>query len=149
MSSIASSASAPAVSISSGRGRYAKIGLATVVAAVLANTLFYYLASLVVNYDLDFVVLTNPSGAIIFTFVPAVGAVLLYGALRRFTANPVRIFHIIAAVFFVVTLVPDFTYIPGVEGASNGQTSVLVLMHVIAYAVIAGMLTTLAHPNKR
>jgi len=149
MSSIATYTSAQSVSRSTGRGRYAKIGLATVVAAVLANTLFYYLASPFVHYDAEFNVLTNPSGAIIFTLVPAIGAVLLYGALRRFTANPVRIFHIIAAIFFVVTLIPDFTYIPTVEGASNGQTAVLALMHVIAYAVIAGMLTTLARPEER
>jgi hypothetical protein len=42
----------------------------------------------------------------------------------------------------VVTLLPDFIYIPGVEGASNAQTAVLVLMHVIAAAVIVRMLTS-------
>jgi hypothetical protein len=70
--------------------------------------------------------------------------VLLYGTLRRWTSNPVRIFNVIAAIVFVVTTVPDFTYIPGVEGASNGQTAVLVLMHVVAAAVIVPMLTRLA-----
>ena len=41
----------------------------------------------------------------------------------------------------MVTLIPDFTYIPTVDGASNPQTAVLVAMHVIAAAVIVGMLT--------
>ena len=50
---------------------------------------------------------------------------------------------------FVVTLVPDFTYIPGVDGASNGQTAVLVLMHVVAASVIVGMLTRLVRPAER
>jgi hypothetical protein len=56
-------------------GRYARRGLVTVVAAVLANTLFYYVGGTLVAYDPDFVVLSNPGGAIIFTVVPAIVAV--------------------------------------------------------------------------
>ena len=123
-------------------GRYALLGLGTVVAAVLANTVFYYLAVLFVAYDPDFIILSNPSGAAIFTLVPAIGATLLYAGLLRFTRHPVAIFNVISAVVFVVTLIPDFTYIPTVDGASNGQTAVLVLMHVIAAAVIVRMLTS-------
>jgi hypothetical protein len=123
-------------------GRYALLSLGTVVAAVLANTVFYYLAAALVAYDPEFIVLSNPSGAIIFTLVPAVVAVLLYAGLLRFTRHPVAIFNVISAVVFVVTLIPDFTYIPTVPGASNGQTAVLVLMHVIAAAVIVRLLTS-------
>jgi hypothetical protein len=123
-------------------GRYALLGLGTVVAAVLANTVFYYLGAALVAYDPEFIVLANPSGAIIFTLVPAIGAVLLYAGLLRFTRHPVTIFNIISALVFVVTLIPDFTYIPTVPGASNGQTAVLVLMHVIAAAVIVRLLTS-------
>jgi len=116
-------------------------GLATVVGAVLANTVFYYLGSAVVAYDPEFLILSNPSGAMVFTVVPAVVAVLLYAGLVRFTSRPGLIFSIISAVVFVVTLIPDFTYIPTVAGASDGQTGILVLMHVIAAAVILGLLT--------
>ena len=48
---------------------------------------------------------------------------------------------VISAITFVVTLIPDFTYIPTVPGPSNPQTAVLVVMHVIAAAVIVRMLT--------
>jgi hypothetical protein len=123
-------------------GRYALRGLGTVVAAVLANTLFYYLGGALVAYDPDFIVLSNPSGAAIFTVVPALVAVLLYAGLVRFTCRPAGIFTVISAITFVVTLIPDFTYIPTVPGASNGQTAVLVLMHVIAAAVIVRLLTS-------
>ena len=151
MSSVAFSAptSSAAGSAQSSKWGYAKIALATVVAAVLANALVYFVGDAVVGYNPDFVVLANVSGAVIFTFAAAVVAVLLFGALLRWTANPVRIFKVIAAIAFVVTTVPDFTYIPGVEGASNGQTAVLVLMHVVAAAVIVGMLTRLAAPRDR
>src|SRR5438105_10979519 len=69
-------------------GRYALRGLGTVVAAVLANTLFYYLGGALVAYDPDFIILSNPSGAAIFTVVPAIGAGLLYAGLARFTRHP-------------------------------------------------------------
>ena len=123
---------------------FAKVGLATIIAAVLANVLVYFVGDAVVDYNPDFVILSNVSGAVIVTFAAAVVAVLLYGALRRWTGNPVRIFNVIAAIVFVITTVPDFTYIPGVEGASNGHTAVLVTMHVVAAAVIVPMLTRLA-----
>ena len=120
--------------------RFALRGLGTVVAAVLANTLFYYLGGALVAYDPDFVILSNPAGAMIFTVVPAIVAVVLYAALARFTSRPAAIFTVISAIVFVVTLIPDFTYIPTVPGASNAQTAVLVLMHVIAASVIVRLL---------
>jgi hypothetical protein len=123
-------------------GRYALRGIGTIVAAVLANTLFYYLGGALVAYDPDFIVLSNPSGAAIFTVVPAIVAVLLYAGLVRLTTHPAGIFTVISAITFVVTLIPDFTYIPTVPGASNAQTAVLVLMHVIAAAVIVRLLTS-------
>jgi hypothetical protein len=123
-------------------GRYALGGLGTVIAAALANTLFYYLGSALVAYDPEFIILSNPSGAAIFTVVPAIVAVLLYAGLVRFTRHPAAIFTVISAIVFVVTLIPDFTYIPTVPGASNGQTAILVLMHVIAASVIVRLLTS-------
>jgi len=123
-------------------GRYARRGLATVVAAVLANTLFYFVGSAVVAYDPDFIILSNPSGAMLFTVVPAIVAVLLYAVLARVTRRAAAIFTVISAIVFVITLIPDFTYIPTVPGSSNGQTAILVLMHVIAASVIVRLLTS-------
>jgi hypothetical protein len=139
--SIRTATAAPAKARRFSWGGYALRGLGTVVAAVLANTVFYYLGGAAVAYDPDFVVLSNPSGAVIFTLVPAIVAVLLYAALVRLTGRPAGIFTVIAAITFVVTLIPDFTYIPTVPGASNAQTAILVLMHVIAAGVIVRLLT--------
>src|SRR5579859_460249 len=80
---IASSESASSRGVS--WGRYALRGFATVVAAVAANTLFYFVGGSIVAYDPDFVVLANPVGTIFFTVVPAIVAVLLYAGLLRFT----------------------------------------------------------------
>ena len=146
MSSIAlsSSASSPAPEASRAVswGRYALVGLGTVIAAVLANLLVYLIGSVVVGYDPQFVVLANASGTILFTVVPAIVAVLLYAALIRFTSNPARIFTNIAIVVLILSLIPDLTYIPSVPGASSGQTAILMVMHVVAAAVIVSILTT-------
>ncbi|MBA2277947.1 MAG: hypothetical protein H0W06_09325 [Chloroflexia bacterium] len=149
MSSIVMSSPTARESRGSIKGRFALVGVGTVVAAVVANVLVYFIGSVLVGYDPGFVVLATVGGTILFTLVPAVVAVLLYAVLPRFTANPARVFRIIAAVVFVVTLIPDFTYIPTVPGASGGQTAILVLMHAVAASVIVGMLTTVAHPRPR
>src|SRR5215204_6309899 len=145
MSSIAlssSSSSPPVPPRAVNWGRFALVGLGTVVAAVLANLLVYLIGSVVVGYDPQFVVLANPSATILFTVVPAIVAVLLYAALIRFTSNPARIFTNIAVVVLIVSLIPDLTYIPSVPGATSGQTAILMLMHVVAAVVIVSMLTT-------
>lgn len=131
------------------RGRFALVGLGTVLAAVIANVLVYYIGSAVIGYDPDFVVLSNVSGTIIFTVVPAIIAVPLYGALVRFTSNPARIFTVVSAVVLAVSIIPDITYIPSVEGASNGQTGILILMHIVAAGVIVWMLTNLTRERAR
>ncbi len=150
MSSIAlsSSSSAPVASPAVSRGRFALVGLGTVVAAVIANLLVYALGSAAVGYHPQFVVLANASGTILFTVVPAIVAVLLYAVLVRFSGNPARIFTNIAVVVLIVSLIPDLTYIPSVPGATSGQTAILMLMHVVAAAVIVGMLTTLTRSGR-
>ncbi len=146
-----SSATSPSTAVRRGIrwSRYTLVGLAMILGAVLANTLFYYVGSALVGYDPDFVVLASPGGAIIFTFVPAVVAVVLYAGLLRFTQHAARNFSVIAAIVFVVTLVPDVTYIPTVDGSSPAQTAVLMIMHAIAAAVIVRMLTGGAYSRAR
>lgn len=149
MSSLAISPVAVDLRPVSGHGRFALIGVATVIAAVLANLLVYIAAGTAVDYNPDFPPLANASGTVFFTLVSAVGAVLVYAGLTRFTANPVRTFTVVSAVVFVVTLIPDLTYIPTVEGSSTSQTAVLILMHVVAAIVIVWSLTSLARPRAR
>jgi len=129
------------------RGRFARVALATVVAATLANAVVYFIGAALVGYDPRFIVLGNVFGVGIFTLVPALVAALLYAVLLRVSRHPARVFTIIAAVVFIVALIPDFTYIPTLPGATGGQTAILVLMHTVAAAVIVGMLTALTRPR--
>jgi hypothetical protein len=124
-------------------GRYARTGLLTIGASVLANAVFFYLAQVAVQYDPAFLPLGNVSAPIIFTVFPAVAAALLYAGLLRFVRqHAARVFTVISALTFVLTLIPDFTYIPTVAGVSNAEIAVLVVMHAIAAAVITRGLTS-------
>jgi len=124
------------------RRRFVLVGLGTVIAAVLANLIVYFIGSLVVGYDPQFVVLADASGTILFTVVPAIIAVLLYAALMRFTRDPARIFTNIAVIVLILSLIPDLIYIPSVPGATTSQTAILMVMHVVAAVVIVSVLTT-------
>jgi hypothetical protein len=149
MSSVDATTSAPRESRVIDWGRFALVGVGTVVAAVIANVLVYFIGSAFVAYNPQFVVLSNVSPTIIFTVVPAIVAVVLYALLLRFTTNPARIFTIAAVVVLVVSLIPDLTYIPTVPGATGGQTAVLMVMHIVAAVVIVSMLTTLTRQQSR
>jgi hypothetical protein len=149
MSSVALTSVVRAESRSTSRGRFALLGLATVMAAVVANVIVYYLGGALVSYDPTFLILQNAGGAISFTVVPAIIAVLLYATLLRYSRNPVRVFTVVSAVVLALSVIPDVTYIPTLAGSSVAQTSVLILMHVVAAGVIVGMLTNYARPQAR
>ena len=143
MSATASSLSAHAGSPTVNWSRFALVGPGTVLAAVAANALFYFVAGAVVAYNSEFLPLASVGGAIIMTLAPAIVAVLLYAALLRFTRHPARIFTIISALVFIISLIPVFTYIPTVPGVTNAQIAILVLMHVVAASVIVALLTSI------
>jgi Kef-type K+ transport system membrane component KefB len=149
MSSVAFTSAVREESRSISRGRFARLGLATVVAATFANVLVYFLGAAIIGYDPTFVVLANVGGVLFFTIPAAIIAVLLYAVLLRTVDNPERTFAIISAVVLVLSVIPDVTYIPTVAGSSNAQTAVLILMHIVAAAVIVGMLARYSRPQAR
>lgn len=130
-------------------GRYRLVGLVTVVAAIGAKVLVYYAGRAVVGYGPQFAILADVGTTIFFTAFPAIGATLIYAALLRFTQRPARLFAFIAALVFVVTAIPDLTYIPGFPGATPGQTAILVVMHTVAASAITGLLLRFAPPAAR
>ncbi len=96
-----------------------------------------------VPYDPAFLPLGDVSGPIIFTVFPAIVATLLYAGLLHFVRKQAAmVFAVLSAITFAVTLIPDFTYIPTIDGVTNAEIAVLVAMHVIAAAVITRGLTT-------
>ena len=80
---------------------------------------------------------------IINSFVPAIVAGVFLALLNRFARRPVRLFRIIAAVLLLLSFANPFT----IPGAPPAMIIALDLMHVVAAAIIVGVLTTL--PVKR
>ncbi len=144
MSAIAMSISVPREAREVAWARFALVGFGTVVTAVAANVLVYILGGALVDYDPRFLPLATVRGTILFTLVPAIGAALLYAVLWRSTENSASILAMTAGVVFAVALIPVVTYVPSVPGANVGQTTVLIVMHVVAANVIVGMLTACA-----
>ena len=122
-------------------GSFALVALGTITTAVVANVVVYVVGGAVVDYDPRFQPLATVGPTILFTLVPAIGATLLDAVLRRHTDNPASILAMIAAVVFAVSLIPVFTAIPSVPGATVGQTSILILMHAVVANAIIGVLT--------
>src|SRR5262245_12411912 len=77
------------------------------------------------------------------SFVPALVAGVLLALLNRFVRRPVQVFRIVAAVVLLVSFANPLT-IPAVPLA---MIIALDLMHIVAAAIIVGVLTTL--PVKR
>ena len=132
-----------------GRGRVARVGLATVVAATAANTLIYFAAGTLVSYDPRFLPLANVSGAIVFTLPAAIVAVLVYAALLRFARKPGTHLHDHLRRRLRRRDDPGLHVHPDGTGRTVAQTAILVLMHIVAAAVIVRMLTALARPQAR
>jgi hypothetical protein len=143
MSTTATFAAAHSASPTVHWSRFALVGPGTVLAAVAANALLYFIAGTVVAYNTEFLPLASVGGAIIMTLAPAIGAVVLYAALLRFTRHAARIFTSISGVVLIISLVPVFTYIPTVPGVTNAQIAILFLMHVVAASVIVTLLTSI------
>ncbi|MFC6765873.1 DUF6069 family protein [Natrinema soli] len=79
----------------------------------------------------------------LFTTLGVVGATVTYGVLTRVAANPDRLFAAVAAIVLLLSLVPDFTVIPGEPGGSLVAGAILGGMHVTTAVVCVGALTDL------
>ncbi len=121
--------------------------LAGVVAAAV-NAVIYFIASAAGAIPQTVLVpgLNQPITVVLVilnSFVPAILAAVVLALLNRFARRPVRLFRIIAAVLLVISFANPLT----IPGAPLAMILTLDLMHIVAAAIIVGVLTTL--PVKR
>jgi hypothetical protein len=144
----ANSTAIPAERIALGRLWWAS--LLAGLGATVANVVVYLIAAaagaipqtvLVPTFDQPTPITVVP--VIINSFAPALVAGVLLALLNRFARRPVRVFRVIAAIALVLSFANPFM----IPGAPLVMIIVLNLMHVIAAAIIVGVLTTL--PLKR
>jgi hypothetical protein len=112
--------------------------------AVVANVLVYFIVSAAGAIPNSVLIpgMNQPITVVLVimnSFIPAILAAVLLALLNRFTRRPVRLFRIIAAVLLLISFVNPFT----IPGAPPTMILALALMHIVAAAIIVGVLTTL------
>ncbi len=128
-------------------GRLPWAALLAAVAAALANALVYFAASGLGTITQS-VLLPSPMGVspltvglvAITSVIGTIGAAAVFAVIGLLARHPVRLFRIVATVVLVLSFVPPAT-VPGVPVAMRLS---LVVMHVVAWGVSVGLLTTLA-----
>ena len=129
-------------------GRLVVVALLTAVAAAGANAVVHLVAAAAGAMPQDVVV--NGQGPITLPVVAALSAqgavagAVVYALICRFARRPVRVFRVVAVVALVLSLAGPFT----IPGAPISMIVALELMHVVAAAVIVGLLTTMAAPRR-
>jgi len=128
------------------RKRLRWTGLTGLVGAIIATLSVRSVALATLDIPPEFLPLAGPGPTIFFTVDAAIGAVVVYGLVRRYTERPERLFRWIALAVLMLSFVPDLWLLSdsGVDafaGATPAGVGVLMLMHVVAAAVIVWSLT--------
>jgi Family of unknown function (DUF6069) len=128
-------------------GRLPGVTLLAALAAALANALVYFAASGLGTISQS-VLLPSPMGespltvslVAITSVIGTLGAAIIFAIIGLFARRPMRLFSIVATVVLVLSFVMPAT-VPGVPVAMRLS---LAVMHVVAWGVSVGLLTTLA-----
>lgn len=107
--------------------------------------------SLVVNWALAFAAISagvapaltalNYGPVTFLTTLGVVGATAVYAVLTRVATDPDRAFVAVAAAVLVVSVIPDFTFIPNQPGGSLLAGGVLAVLHVATAVICVVALT--------
>jgi hypothetical protein len=121
------------------------VGPLTIIAAIVANLIIQQIAAAALRPDPSFMPLSPPP-PIMFTLIGVLGAVIVYAVVGRFAHRPIALFRRIALVALLVSLIPDVLLLlpGGMPGANLPNVIVLMLMHVVAWAISVNLLTRLA-----
>ena len=116
------------------------VGPLTIVSAVAAVLAVRVIAFALLDLSPEFVALTW-SALIIFTVTLVGAGVLVFAAVARWAADPVRMYQRVAFGALVVSMIPDLWLPGGSPGATWPAASVLMAMHVAAWWPTVTILT--------
>lgn len=132
-------------------GRLPWAALLAAVAATVANALVYLAAS-TLGFIPQSVLIPTAGGespltvgmVAITSVAGTVGAAIVFTIIGLFAQRPVRLFRIVSIVVLVLSFATPLT----IPGAPLSMILSMEVMHVVAWAIIVGLLTTLAHSEK-
>jgi hypothetical protein len=115
--------------------------------AAVANSLIYFAAS-ALGFIPESVLIPTAGGespltvgmVVITSVIGAVGAAIVFAGIGIFSRHPVKLFRIVAVVVLVLSFATPLT----IPGAPVSMVLSMEVMHVAAWAMIVGLLTTLA-----
>ena len=130
--------------------RIALYGLIAIAGSVVANLIVRAVGMAVIDVSPEFESLSEMTNTILFTSVFVFIAVIVFAIVDRIAKNPVRTFNIIALVALIVSFIPDVMMLIRPEsipfgGITFGAVAILMLMHVVAYAITVYVMTVLAY----
>lgn len=134
-------------SISGGvdRSKVLSAAVASVIGAVVANLVTFFIVGLFYDPPEGFLSLTIPP-ILLFTAIGTSLGALVFWFLTRRSATPIRTYRIVAAVALVLSIIPNIAayFNPSMFPIPGGEPMgflVLILFHVVAAAVSVGIIT--------
>ena len=131
-------------------GRLWVAALQALAGSIIATLAVFWAAVTTLSITSEFPPLASPGPTIFFTAVGALGAIVVFAILRRFTERPEYFSRRIAVAVLLVSFVPDLWLLSAdaFPGTSATAVAVLMVMHVVAAAVIVWFLTVRGSPRR-
>ncbi|CAA9554678.1 MAG: hypothetical protein AVDCRST_MAG70-1196 [uncultured Thermomicrobiales bacterium] len=115
-------------------------GLITIGIAVVINVVVWAIGSALLDPPSSFAPFATVFPTILFTVIFLAIGIGIYAVLLRRSADPNRLFLIVATVALLLSFL-NFFALRGQEGNGPGAILVLAIMHVVAYVVAVVVLT--------
>lgn len=122
-------------------------GVIAIALSVVANLAVRWLGMQVVPVDPGFMPLSTWQPTAIMTTLFLVVATIVFLVINAFTANPPRVFNIVALVALILSLIPNVLMlvnsapIPNMGTPTPGAAVILMIQHVVAYLITVWVFT--------
>ena len=119
-----------------------RVGLLTVLAAVVMNTLISLGAKSLFSVASTFIPL-QLEGFIPSTLIGVVGAFIVFALIVRWAKHPIRLFQRVAVIVLLASLIPDLLlpFVRLYPGTTFPEVGALLLMHVVTGLICLGTLS--------
>lgn len=125
--------------------RILPVGALALVLSVIANLVVQAIGVRVANVSPAFMPLASPAPIVMFTAIGVALAVVVFAVVARRASRPFTTYRAVATVALVLSVIPNVLLLfnsANVPGASAGAVVILIVMHVVAYLISVGLLTS-------